>query len=236
MRDSAIVFARAPRLGTVKRRLARELGDRAALSFYRATLTALLWALARDRRFETVLAMTPDRARFVKPARVRRLVQGSGDLGRRMDRALWRFRRGRAAIIGADIPDASPADLAAAFRALGSADAAFGPAEDGGYWLAALGPRRPARPFARVRWSSEHALTDTIRNFSGRRIALLRLLQDVDTGEDLLRWSQNCRKSFPTHRPVRKELVRTEIADDASRMVAGRGNLSNLSTQLLRQQ
>jgi uncharacterized protein len=230
MRDSAIVFARAPRLGTVKRRLARDLGDRAALSFYRATLTALLWALARDRRFETVLAMTPDRARFATPARVRRLVQGSGDLGRRMDRALRRFRRGRAAIVGADIPDAGPIDLAAAFRALGSADAAFGPAEDGGYWLVALGPRRPARPFAGVRWSSEHALADTLRNFPESRIALLRSLQDVDTAEDFLRWSQNCQKRLQAHGPVKKGLVPTEVADGASRMVAGRGNLSNLST------
>ena len=68
---------------------------------------------------------------------------------------------------------------------LGSADAAFGPAADGGYWLVALSPRRPARPFAAVRWSSEHALADTLANFSGRRIALLRTLHDVDTAADL---------------------------------------------------
>ena len=35
MRDTVIVFARAPRLGTVKRRLARDIGDRAALRFHR---------------------------------------------------------------------------------------------------------------------------------------------------------------------------------------------------------
>ncbi|HTW29766.1 MAG TPA: TIGR04282 family arsenosugar biosynthesis glycosyltransferase [Acetobacteraceae bacterium] len=191
MRDSVIVFARAPRLGTVKRRLAVVIGDRAALRFHRATLTALLRRLAADRRFRTVLAITPDQARFTAPRRVRRIGQGGGDLGQRMDRAFRRFRRGRTAIIGADIPDVSPADLAAAFHALGTADAAFGPAEDGGYWLVALGPRRPARPFADVRWSTEHALGDTLRNFPGRPVALLRLLQDVDTAEDYLRLSQN---------------------------------------------
>ena len=35
MRDTVVVFARAPRLGAVKRRLARDIGDRAALRFHR---------------------------------------------------------------------------------------------------------------------------------------------------------------------------------------------------------
>jgi glycosyltransferase A (GT-A) superfamily protein (DUF2064 family) len=40
-------------------------------------------------------------------------------------------------------------------------------------------------PFADVRWSCEHTLSDTLANFAGRRIALLRSLRDVDTAEDL---------------------------------------------------
>ncbi|HEX5327443.1 MAG TPA: TIGR04282 family arsenosugar biosynthesis glycosyltransferase [Acetobacteraceae bacterium] len=191
MKDTVVVFARAPRLGAVKRRLAREIGNRAALRFHCATLKTLLRQLVGDRRFRTILAITPDRARFVLPCRVGRQGQGSGDLGRRMDRAFWAFRHRRAAIVGADIPDAGATDIAEAFRALGRADAAFGPSADGGYWLVALGPRRPARPFASVRWSTEHALADTLRNFAGRRVACLRVLHDVDTAEDFRRVSQN---------------------------------------------
>jgi uncharacterized protein len=184
MRDTAIVFARAPRLGTVKRRLARGIGDRAALRFHRATLFRLLRALAADRRFDTVLALTPDSARLRLPPRVGRIGQGHGDLGQRMDRALRRFRSGRAAIIGCDIPAAGPADLAAAFRALGRADVVFGPATDGGYWLVGLGPRRPALPFGGVRWSTAYALADTLTNFRHRRVAVLRALSDVDSAAD----------------------------------------------------
>lgn len=180
-----IVFARAPRLGAVKRRLARDIGERGALRFHRCTLTRLARALSADRRFRTLLAVTPDRADFRLPVRLPRIAQGHGDLGRRMQRAWARFPRGRVAIIGSDIPDAGPSDLAAAFRALGRADVAFGPAEDGGYWLIAVSPRRPARPFSGVRWSSEHALADTLANFRGRRVALLRRLRDVDTAADL---------------------------------------------------
>jgi uncharacterized protein len=187
MKDVVVVFARAPRLGAVKRRLARDIGDRAALRFHLATMTRLLRALAADRRIRTVLAITPDRAPIRLPAGVTRIPQGSGDLGVRMHRAFQRFPRHRVAIIGCDIPDAGPQDARAAFRALGSAQAAFGPAVDGGYWLVALSPRRPAHPFAAVRWSTESALADTLVNFAGRRVALLRTLHDVDTAADLRR-------------------------------------------------
>src|SRR6202035_4265954 len=91
MKDTVIVFARAPRLGTVKRRLARDIGDRAALRFHMATLTALLRDLLACRRFDVLLAVTPDRACVRLPVRVRRIGQGGGDLGRRMSRGLGWF-------------------------------------------------------------------------------------------------------------------------------------------------
>jgi len=185
MKDTVIVFARAPRLGAVKRRLARDIGDRGALRFYRATLWGLLRSLRRERRFRTVLAATPDQAALVLPWRIKRIPQGRGGLGERMDHACRRFPHGRVAIIGSDIPDAGASDLIAAFRALRTADAVFGPAMDGGFWLVGLGPRRPARPFAKARWSTEHALADTVDNFPGRRIVRLRTLRDVDTAADL---------------------------------------------------
>jgi uncharacterized protein len=192
MRDIAVVFARVPRLGTVKRRLAKEIGDRAALRFHTQTLMRLLRSLAADRRFLTMVSATPDRTKWRLPPRMRRISQGRGDLGQRMARVFQRFPHSRVAIIGCDIPEANADDLAAAFRALGRADAAFGPAADGGYWLVAVSPRRPARPFNRVRWSTSHALADTLANFGTHRVALLRTLPDVDTAEDWLRLRPQC--------------------------------------------
>ena len=173
MKDVAIVFARAPRLGTVKRRLAGGIGERAALQFHAAMLGNLLRDLARDRRFRTVAALTPDRARVRLPAQVQRIAQGKGDLGQRMQRAFARFPRSRVALVGCDIPELRSADLRA---------------EDGGYWLVAMSPRRPARPFGAVRWSSHDALSDTLLNFRNRRIAMLRWLSDIDTADDYHRW------------------------------------------------
>ncbi len=185
MKDTVIVFARAPRLGAVKRRLAREIGDRAALRFHRETLLGLLRSLRRERRFRTVLALTPDGARDrISPDMVR-IGQGNGDIGARMDRAARRYPKGRVAIIGCDIPAANAADARAAFRALGRHDAVFGPAMDGGFWLVALGPRRPSQPFVKARWSTPHALADTLNNFIGHRVTYGRRLRDVDQASDL---------------------------------------------------
>ncbi len=186
MRDIVVVFARAPRLGTVKRRLARDIGDRAALRFHVATLARLLRDLKSCRYFRAVLAVTPDRARFRLPLRVDRIAQGHGDLGRRMSRALGRYRR--VALMGCDIPAAGAGDVRAAFHRLGTADAVFGPAADGGYWLIALGPRRPADLFGTSRWSTEHALTDTLKQFRHHRVGFVRVLSDVDTVADYRAW------------------------------------------------
>ena len=187
-RPIVIIFARAPRLGTVKRRLAASIGARGALRFYRTMLAATAWPIARDGRWRTLLAITPAGSRAdwtrLAPPRTPRMAQVSGDLGRRMEKALAPFPR--AILIGSDIPGLGPDDIAAGFRALGRADAVFGPALDGGYWLVGLGPRRPHRPFAQVRWSSPHALADTMANFRRQRVTLLPPKRDVDTVEDLV--------------------------------------------------
>ena len=67
---------------------------------------------------------------------------------------------------------------------MGTYDAVFGPADDGGYWLVGL-KRRPAlkNVFGRVRWSSEHTLGDTRANLAAHwRVAKLEVLTDVDDG------------------------------------------------------
>ena len=185
-----VVFARAPRLGRVKRRLARDLGALAALRFHALNTRVLLRRLSGDPRWITWLAVTPDREARRAAALWRHrgplLAQGSGDLGARMGRVLTWLPPGPVVIVGSDIPGIDPPRIAAAFRALGRADFVLGPAADGGYWSVGA-RRRPALrlPFAGVRWGSTHALADTRANLGDRRLALLSELQDVDTAADL---------------------------------------------------
>ena len=185
-----VVMARAPRLGAVKRRLARDVGDVEALRFYRAHTAALLRDLSRDPRWQTWLAVTPDGAAhdprglwgFGGPV----IAQGSGDLGQRMFRIFEELPPGPLVIVGSDIPGITPERVFAAFRALGAHDWVFGPAEDGGYWLVGARRRPVLRdPFAGVRWSTAHALDDTLANLKGANVAFVDRLRDVDKGEDL---------------------------------------------------
>lgn len=187
-RPVLVVFTKAPRLGAVKTRLAREIGVYAAWRFYRRTSDQVIHRLSRDRRWRCVVAVTPDR--FRHPPTFRRGVdlcgQGGGDLGQRMERALRAFGAGPVVVVGCDIPDLTAAHVAEAFAALRRHDVVFGPASDGGYWLVGTRHPRHARGlFDHVRWSTAHALADTLANTRGKRVAFVATLDDVDTAEDL---------------------------------------------------
>ena len=182
-----IVMAKAPRAGRIKRRLAASVGAVSAARFYRTCLAHTLMRLGRDPRWRTLLAVSPDSEMAAPhwPRGTERIPQGAGNLAVRMQRLFRRLPPGPAIIVGSDIPAIKPSDIARAFRLLGNADAVFGRAADGGYWL--VGLRRSPRllaPFAHVRWSGPHALADTLSNLEGHRIAFAATLSDVDSEED----------------------------------------------------
>ena len=108
-RPVVILFARAPRLGAVKRRLARGIGARAALRFYRATLAATARPIARDRRWRTSLAVTPagaraDWARLVPRAGAEQGQLTDPETARQLGRVLFQELYGLSAIHGASLP------------------------------------------------------------------------------------------------------------------------------------
>ncbi len=179
-----IIMVKEPRLGTVKTRLAREIGAVAATGFYRCVTANLIRRLARDRRWHTVLAVAPDSALASPswPDDIDRLPQGRGDIGQRMERQLSRdCSDGPAVLVGSDIPGLRASHIADAFALLRRHGVVFGPAEDGGFWLIGIAPGvRLAGLFDGVRWSSQHALADTLENAAGTRVALAATLSDVD--------------------------------------------------------
>ncbi|MEZ5720735.1 MAG: glycosyltransferase [Paracoccaceae bacterium] len=183
-------MVKAPAAGRSKTRLGREIGMVPAAWWARHQLAHLARTL-RDPRWDIMLAVAPDTAvaSGALPA-LPRLAQGPGDLGDRMVR-VFRALPGPTLIVGADIPGITQAHIAAGFAALGSHDAVLGPAPDGGYWAIGLRHTRPLPPrlFDGVRWSSPHALADTLATLDGRRAAFLVPLLDVDTAADLKRVS-----------------------------------------------
>jgi rSAM/selenodomain-associated transferase 1 len=191
-----IIFAKSPRMGLSKTRLARDIGVVPAWRAKRR-LDAYTCQIVRDPRWTSFLAVAPDRdvgAAFPHawPPSLARIKQGKGDLGERMARALRHFSRAPVCIIGSDLPDLRAQDLADAFKALRRNEAVFGPAQDGGFWLIGLSPRAARNfHFSPIRWSSRDTLADTLAGLPAHwRVAYLRELDDLDDGESYRRSAQ----------------------------------------------
>lgn len=186
-------MVKEPRAGRVKTRLGRDIGMTTAAWWFRHQTRRLLRQL-EDPRWQILLAVAPDHEGLqsrVWPAHLPRIAQGQGNLGERMTRLFRGLPAGPVVIIGADIPGIRAAHIQNAFQMLGAKDAVLGPAPDGGYWLIGLKRRFPPDQslFEGVRWSTEHALADTIATLPDYRIGLIEVLQDVDTVADLDRIS-----------------------------------------------
>ena len=169
-------------MGRVKSRLARAIGAVPATMFQRATLARLMRGMSADPRWQTMMAVAPDTA-ITSPMLPDglRVAQGSGDLGDRMARVFAMFPDDTVLIVGADIPAMTPAHVDRAFRLAERHGAVLGPAGDGGYWCVGLaGGFRPPDIFAGVRWSSEHALADTLKTLPKGRVSFADVLHDVD--------------------------------------------------------
>ena len=181
-------MVKQPQAGRVKTRLGRDIGMVNSAWWFRHQVAALLRRL-NDPRWRIWLSIAPDRAVASKvwPPHAPRISQGQGDLGQRMKGAFEALPSGPALLIGGDIPGVTKAEIAGAFRLLGPKNAVFGPADDGGFWLTGFARKRPlpVRLFEGVRWSSEHALADSIATLGGQSHALASELSDIDTLADL---------------------------------------------------
>ena len=203
-----LLFARVPRAGAVKTRLAARLGDDGALRLYRAFLEDAGRAYARPERWESVLCGEPDGldAGFDLPFPPpwRRTSQVSGDLGGRLAAAFEEaFAAGApaAAAVGADHPALPGARVAELFDALAAgASAAIIPADDGGY--CAIGLERGVPPrlvFDAMAWSTGRVLSATLERLSAAGVAhrVLAPAYDVDRPEDLDRLGRDLSRHDP---------------------------------------
>jgi rSAM/selenodomain-associated transferase 1 len=192
--EQLIIFVKAPRDGEVKTRLAQSIGAERACAAYRELVTHVLGVGEKFGRAE--LRFSPDDAvaeitPWLRPSWTSQ-AQGDGDLGARMHRAFTdAFARGaeRVVIIGSDCVEIETRDLRTAFRELKTHDVVVGPATDGGYWLIGLRAPQP-EIFREIVWSSEQVFGQTLQRAKSLRLKsqLLRILNDVDTGEDWQRY------------------------------------------------
>jgi len=189
---AVIVFAKAPRPGSVKTRLVPLLGAEGAAALQvRLVKHALNTATKALRPVELHCAPDANDPFFRFCAGhygVTVRAQVEGDLGARMLAAFTQSLPEHACVllIGSDCPALTARHLRQADRSLrDGADAVFIPCEDGGYALIGM-KRVEAALFDGMTWGGEHVMADTRARLTalGWRWRELETLWDVDRPED----------------------------------------------------
>lgn len=183
-----IVFAKNILLGKVKTRLAATIGTQAAFEVYKH-LVELTEEQTDQLKECDVHVWFSDVIIEEKWPNHPKFVQQGIDLGERMENAfIYGFSQGYTDIIGigTDLPELSAAIMEQAFDALHSSETVFGPAADGGYYLLGMKTLH-LEIFRNQAWSTEGLLDETLSRLraSDKRVALLPVLNDIDTLEDL---------------------------------------------------
>lgn len=186
LRTQVVVIAKEPVPGRVKTRLTPPFTPDEAALLARAALADTLAAVAATPVARRVLALDGAPGDWLPPG-FDVFPQCGGGLDERLAAAFadaYATLPAPMVLIGMDTPQVTPGLLAEAAGALegGEADAVFGPAADGGYWL--LGLRRPDRsllagvPMSRP--DTGRRQLDRLTE-AGLRVAMMPELTDVDT-------------------------------------------------------
>jgi rSAM/selenodomain-associated transferase 1 len=187
-----VVIAKEPVPGRVKTRLTPPYTPAEAAEVAEAALADTLAAVASAGVARRVLALAGSPGRWLPPG-FDVIGQRGGGLDERIALALADVRATCPAplvLIGMDTPQVTPALLAQAAEPLvsGAADATFGLAEDGGFWLLGLREIEPALVLGVPMSRSDTGPRQLARlHDAGLRVRLLPELADVDTADEARR-------------------------------------------------
>jgi uncharacterized protein len=184
-----IVIAKEPLPGRVKTRLTPPFPPADGAALAEAALTDTLAAVADTPVARRLLVLDGVPGDWL-PAGFDVIGQRGGELDERLAAALadaYAALPLPMVLIGMDTPQVTAGHLTDAVHSLttGEADAVFGPAVDGGFWL--LGLRRPDRSLvAGVPMSTPDTGRVQLERLAGAglRIALAPRLADIDTFDD----------------------------------------------------
>ena len=170
----------------MKTRLARDIGDDAALACHRTLLARTAKTLDAFRHRELWTSGAVDAYASVPELDAwPRHAQRGTDLGQRMADA---FRHGVTILVGSDIPGLTPTYVQDAIDALATHDIVVGPTEDGGYCLIGMNSAHD-EVFTNIDWSTDVVCRQTLDrcHAAGLTVSRLEPLWDVDTFADYQR-------------------------------------------------
>lgn len=183
-----MVFVRNSELGRVKTRLAKSIGDQAALETYKILSKHTSKIISEIDSDQLIFYSDKIQDNDVWTAtNCKKQIQTKGDLGQKMLAAFqYGFSLGyqKILIIGSDLYNLRPKHIESAFEQLENYDVVIGPALDGGYYLLGLNFIIP-KIFKQKQWSTSSVLKETLSDLKEFNVNLLEPLNDIDTYEDL---------------------------------------------------
>ncbi|MBV7269349.1 TIGR04282 family arsenosugar biosynthesis glycosyltransferase [Winogradskyella luteola] len=183
-----IVFVKNIKLGTVKTRLAKTIGDYGAFEVY-SELVKITEKATLEVDVDTRIYFS-NAVVDTKWPNTFKTIQNGADLGERMLNAFKDgFEAGykRIVLIGSDLPDINSSHIKKGIDALKNNTIVFGPAEDGGYYLIGLSQLKES-VFVNKPWSQSNLLEITLKELEKQqtKVGILNTLNDIDTYEDLI--------------------------------------------------
>lgn len=192
--DALIVFLKNPESGSVKTRLANDIGSDSARIVYEKLIhyTLKQSEVSGSRVHLYFSGGIPGGHLIGENAET--YNQKGNNLGEKMRNAFQEvFNRGyeKAIIIGSDCPEIRSGHIKEAFSMLDIADVVIGPATDGGYYLLGMKKLHDSL-FENKNWSWETVLTETVKDFRKYKLnyAQLPSLTDIDTIDDYRRFPE----------------------------------------------
>ena len=184
--NKLIIFIKNPVKGKVKTRLAATIGDEKALEVYLKLIDFTL-NLAKSLNVEVNLFFS-DEIISEYPFSKKHLQCGN-DLGEKMKNAFETcFSEGgkNVVIIGTDCAELTKEIILDSFSKMEKDSVVIGPALDGGYYLLGMN-QFYSEIFDGIEWSTSSVFNETKRIIDKNNIslALLPILRDIDTEEDL---------------------------------------------------
>ena len=195
MKNKLLIFVKNPVAGKVKTRIAKTMGDEAALQAYKELLehTENICTQTNAERIVYYGAHIEKEDRWSE-TNYNKKIQAGTDLGSRMSKAFQTelSEDSVAILIGSDCGQLSTKILELAFKRLQKFDVVLGPTFDGGYYMIGMRTFIPEL-FQDIAWSTEKVYPATLMRvlMAGKSFCELPMLQDIDFEEDYLNWKKN---------------------------------------------
>lgn len=189
MKNLLIIFTRVPIEGHTKTRLEDFLSKKDIVIFHKNLIKRLI-SDVKSQEWDLEVHVTPfEKVNILKEflPNERYKAQADTNLFEKMEIAIDSALKNhdKVAIIGSDIYDISAKDIKNAFDALDDNDIVFNPSSDGGYSLVASKINIDGK--LNIDFINKSMILDeTIKNSNSSRVKCLRIIDDIDTKEDLL--------------------------------------------------